>query len=255
MDARLPAKEELVGTPISLTGFDEVAKALATPREDRARVIAVCNVHSVMSARRDPELAAALREADVATPDGMPLVWGLRALGHEQPERVYGEGIMRRVLADPNPAYRHFFFGATPEVLDKVVAAARAINPQIQIAGTHSPPFRPLTAEEEEDALRTMRESGATIVWVGLGMPKQELWMHRVKHRLPGMALVGVGAAFDFLAGNKPPAPVWMRERGLEWAFRLAQEPRRLWRRYIWNNPAYLVLLGLQAARRRTRGG
>jgi N-acetylglucosaminyldiphosphoundecaprenol N-acetyl-beta-D-mannosaminyltransferase len=253
MTASFPSKEDIAGTPISLVQFESMSAILAAPRRDRATVVAVCNVHSVMSARRDAELAAALRAADVATPDGMPLVWALRALGHEQAQRVYGEGILRRGLTDPNPGASHFFFGSTPEVLEKVSAAARELNPDIRVAGTLSPPFRALTAEEEEDALRTMRDSGATIVWVGLGMPKQELWMHRVRHKLPGMALVGVGAAFDFLAGTKPPAPEWMRDRGLEWAYRFAQEPRRLWRRYIWNNPAYLVLMAAQAARHRAK--
>jgi N-acetylglucosaminyldiphosphoundecaprenol N-acetyl-beta-D-mannosaminyltransferase len=248
-----PPKQTIVGTPISLTRFDEVDELIAAPRPDRATVIAVCNVHSVMSARRDPELAAALLEADVATPDGMPLVWGLRALGHEQPERVYGEEIMRRLLEDPSCAHSHFFFGATPEVLEKLEAAARKLNPRVRIAGAISPPFRPLSDAEEAEVLRQIRASGATVVWVGLGMPKQELWMHRVKHRLPGLALFGVGAAFDFLAGTKKPAPAWMRERGLEWFYRFIQEPRRLWRRYVWNNPAYLVLLAAQVARHRAQ--
>jgi N-acetylglucosaminyldiphosphoundecaprenol N-acetyl-beta-D-mannosaminyltransferase len=247
--AGLPAKQEIVGTPISVTRFSDVAEALAAPRADRARVIAVCNVHSVMSARRDPALAAALQEADVATPDGMPLVWGLRALGHEEAGRVYGEEIMRRVLADPVSPHAHFFFGATEEVLGKLEAAVRALNPTVRIAGRIAPPFRPLTEAEEAGVLDQIRRSGATVVWVGLGMPKQELWMRRVSDRLPGMTLIGVGAAFDFIAGTKKPAPAWMRERGLEWFYRFAQEPRRLWRRYLWNNPAYLVLLGRQLTR------
>jgi N-acetylglucosaminyldiphosphoundecaprenol N-acetyl-beta-D-mannosaminyltransferase len=244
--SRFPLKHPIVGTPISLTMFDEVRALLSRPRTDRATVIALCNVHSVMEARRDPRLARALEDADIATPDGMPLVWGLRALGHPQPERVYGEGLMRRILADEDAPHSHFLFGATPEILEKLEAAARRLNPNVRIAGSIAPPFRPLTDEEQASVLDEIRQSRATVVWVGLGMPKQELWMHQAKRELPGMTLIGVGAAFDFLAGTKKPAPPWMRERGLEWFYRFMQEPRRLWRRYLWNNPAFLLLLGLQ---------
>lgn len=251
MSALFPPKHPILGAPISITTFDEVQRVIDNPRTDRATVIAVCNVHSVMTARRNPELAEVLREADVATPDGMPLVWGLRALGHEQGERVYGPAIMERAVANQATAHEHFLFGSTPETLDRLQERIRRLNPEARIAGAVSPPFRPLTPSEDDEILRAMTASGASVVWVGLGMPKQELWMDGVKTRLPGVTLVGVGAAFDFLAGAKPQAPPWMQERGLEWLYRFVQEPGRMWKRYAWNNPAYLGLLGVQVVRER----
>ncbi len=251
VNPRFPPKFPIVGTPISITTFDDVQELLATPRTDRATVVAVCNVHSVMTARQRPELSEALRQADIATPDGMPLVWGLRAFGRNQRERVYGPELMRRALVDQKSTHRHFLFGSTPETLDKLQTVIRRLNPDVHIVGAVAPPFRALTQSEEDEVLEEIRRSGASVIWVGLGMPKQELWTYRVKNRLPGVTLLGVGAAFDFLAGTKSQAPSWMRDSGLEWLHRLLQEPRRLWRRYLWNNPAFLVLLALQVVKER----
>ena len=246
-----PTRCAIVGTPISITSFSEVLDILGSPRQDSATVIAVCNVHSVMSARRDPDLARALADADVATPDGMPIVWALRWMGHEQDERLYGPDLMRLALERLDERFSHFFLGSTPETLKELQTAVRKLNPNVRIAGAVSPPFRRLESAEENEILDAIRGSQADIVWVGLGMPKQEHWMHRAKHQLPGVTLVGVGAAFDFLAGTKREAPTWMKERGLEWLFRLSQEPRRLWRRYLWNNPGFATLLTLQLIRHR----
>ncbi len=242
---RFPPKFDVVGTPISRTTFDEVLTLLANPRTDRATVIAACNVHSVMTARKDPALAIALAEADVATPDGMPLVWALNLFGHEQSERVYGPEIMRQALADTSLRLKHFFYGSTDETLEQLSGAARGFNPKIEIVGRYSPPFRDLSASESSDIVGVLRASGANVVWVGLGMPRQELWMHQVRANLPGVTLLGVGAAFDFIAGTKRQAPSWMQRSGFEWLFRLITEPRRLWRRYVWNNPAFLISVGV----------
>lgn len=250
----LPVRANVLGTHISLTGYGEVAQVLATSRSDRARVVAVCNVHSVMSARRDRALAAALDEADIATPDGMPLVWALRALARPGQNRVYGPELMHRALISGlTPGWKHFLYGTTQDTLDRLQRAIHHLAPGAVLVGTIAPPFRPLTPEEEDDVVATIRRSGAQIVWVGLGMPKQELWMHGVRHRLPGVTLVGVGAAFDILAGTVRQAPPWMQRSGLEWLFRISQEPVRLWRRYLWNNPAFLGLLGIELIRHRAR--
>ncbi|MGI9627367.1 MAG: WecB/TagA/CpsF family glycosyltransferase, partial [Longimicrobiales bacterium] len=204
----------------------------------------VCTVHSVMSARRDSTLAAALKDSDIATPDGMPLVWALRWTAGEDPQRVYGPELMRKTLIEAEGfGLRHYLYGSSEETLTALATEVGRSAPAAQIVGTCSPPFRTLTADEDEADLKRIRDSGADVVWVGLGMPKQELWMARVKDRLPGVALVGVGAAFDFIAGTKKQAPAWMARSGLEWVYRLTQEPKRLWKRYIWNNPAYLALL------------
>ena len=251
-----PAKAPVVGIPISTTSYEEVLQAISARPRDRGVYVAVCNVHSVMSARRDAALRAAIVEADVGTPDGVPLVWALRWTGYPEQERVYGPELMRKALAESKQlGWKHYLYGSSQETLDRLLAAIDQFAPDAEIVGAVSPPFRELSSEEQEDALAEIRASGADVVWVGLGMPKQELWMQRVQQSLPGGALLGVGAAFDFLAGTVKQAPAWMQRAGLEWLYRLIQEPRRLWRRYIWNNPAYLVLFGWQVLRYRLGGG
>lgn len=247
-----PSKAPVVGVPISTTSYDEVFDAIDARPSDRALVVAVCNVHSVMSARSDAALAAALDRSSIATPDGVPVVWALRWTANPDQERVYGPEIMRQALVEQTErGWRHYLYGSTDETLAKLTGAIAEIAPNAQIVGQKSPPFRALTDEERQDDLKDIRESGADVVWVGLGMPKQEIWMDEVSNELPGLAIIGVGAAFDFLAGTVKQAPQWMQRSGLEWLYRLLQEPRRLWRRYIWNNPAYVVLLARQIAMER----
>lgn len=246
-----PARIEVVGVPLSMTSYDDTIRRMAEPPTDRALTVAVCNVHSVMSARRNEAIFEAIAGADLATPDGQPLVWAIRSLGHPSQERVYGPELMRRALIDT--ALRHYLYGATDETLGLLEIAVNRLNSGVRLAGRHAPPFAQLSdAELDADAAR-IRESGADIVWVGLGMPKQELWMHRMRDRLPGMSVVGVGAAFDILAGRVRQAPPVIQRLGLEWLFRLVQEPRRLWRRYVYNNPAYLASVFRQIANHRLR--
>ena len=238
-------KAPVVGIPISITSYEDVIESLSKRPASTATVVAVCNVHSVMSARRDPDLREAITAAEIATPDGVPIVWGLRAMVRKDQPRVYGPELMRRAFVD-DVGWKHYLYGSTPETLSQLQTELKRIAPQAEIVGAFSPPFREMTDDESSAAMADIRASGADVVWVGLGMPKQELWMHRIRPQLPGIALLGVGAAFDFLAGTKKQAPAWMQKAGLEWLFRLVQEPRRLWRRYIWNNPAYAVLLAVQ---------
>lgn len=249
-----PAKAPVVGVPISMTSYDEVLEALDRRPRDRGTVVDVCNVHSVMSARRDPDLFRAVSSSDIATSDGVPLVWALRWTARPDQQRVYGPELMRRALVDEaGRRWKHYLYGSSRETLDALIAQIRRIAPDADIVGAHSPPFRALTDQEQDAALQAIRDSDADVVWVGLGMPKQELWMESVRDRLPGVALIGVGAAFDFLAGTKAQAPSWMQRAGLEWLFRLLQEPRRLWKRYVWNNPAFVFLLGSQVVRAKLR--
>ncbi len=244
----LPEKTSVVGTPISMTSYDEVMSILRAPPSDRARTIAVCAVHSVMTARKDPEFREAIHSADIATPDGVPVVWGIRWTANPNQQRVYGPELMRRTLTSDSPEYRHYLFGSTPETIDLLQSRIAEFAPSTTIVGVESPPFRPPTPSEEEATLDRIRQSGATVVWVGLGVPKQDVWIHRAAPLLHGVTLVGVGAAFDFLAETKAQAPAWVQRSGLEWLFRLFHEPRRLWRRYLWNNPAYFALLMGQVA-------
>jgi N-acetylglucosaminyldiphosphoundecaprenol N-acetyl-beta-D-mannosaminyltransferase len=239
-----PAKEDVLGTGISITSFDEVMHLFDhVRRQDRAITVNVCNVHSIMSARRDAELAEALAAGEVNTPDGVPVVWFMRSRGRKDQVRMYGPDLAMHAFAyGIERGWRHYFYGATPQTLERLRDSLARLFPGIQIVGCHAPPFRELTESEREQVLANIQSAKPDIVWVGLGMPKQEKWIYDVRGALPGMVLVGIGAAFDFLAGTKAQAPKWMQRSGLEWVFRLGTEPRRLWRRYIWNNPAFLAL-------------
>jgi N-acetylglucosaminyldiphosphoundecaprenol N-acetyl-beta-D-mannosaminyltransferase len=243
-----PPRVDVVGTGISAATLDDVVEQILAPPPE-GLMVAVSNVHAVMTARRDPRLAQALSDADIATTDGMPLAWALRAMGHPDQPRVHGFSVTSAVIqAGIDRGTRHFFYGSTPQTLFAMRGHLEQEYPGIRIAGMFSPPFGPMDPAEEELVLADLRASGANVVWVGLGMPKQELWMHKVREDLPGVSMVGIGAVFDWLAGNVSKAPDWMQNAGLEWLYRLGKEPRRLWRRYAWNNPAYMALLSRQVA-------
>jgi N-acetylglucosaminyldiphosphoundecaprenol N-acetyl-beta-D-mannosaminyltransferase len=200
-------------------------------------------VNLVMSAREDPRARAAVLGATLAVPAGQPLVWALRALGHARATRVYGPDLMARFCAraagDGTPIY--LYGGRTPQALELLEARLGERFPGLRIAGGFSPPFRALSAAEERDVVAAIDASGAEVVWVGTGQPKQEKWMQAMRPRLRAPLLVGVGAAFDFHAGLVSQAPAWMQRSGLEWVYRLSREPRRLWRRYARSNPLFVA--------------
>jgi N-acetylglucosaminyldiphosphoundecaprenol N-acetyl-beta-D-mannosaminyltransferase len=213
-------------------------------------------VNLVMSAHEDAETRAAVLAATLAVPDGQPLVWALRMLGHPRATRVYGPDLMlafcARAAERGIPMY--LYGGRTPDALDLLERRLVQRFPGLRIVGRSSPPFRPLTPEEELQTIAEIDGSGAAVVWVGTGQPKQEIWMLNMRPRLRAQLLVGVGAAFDFHAGLVPQAPRWMQRTGLEWAYRLSREPRRLWRRYARYNPMFVAAFARQYARRRRRG-
>jgi N-acetylglucosaminyldiphosphoundecaprenol N-acetyl-beta-D-mannosaminyltransferase len=208
-----------------------------------------------MVSRHDPGMRAALLGARMNVPDGRPLVWALNLLGERLHDRVYGPELMDRFCARAaRNGHRIWLYGgATAEALDDLVRALARRHPGLTVAGGWSPPHRPLTPAEERDLVRRIDADGADVVWVGLGVPKQELWMARMSARLQAPVLVGVGAAFDFLAGRKRQAPPWMQARGLEWLFRLSQEPVRLLPRYLRYNPGFVVAFARQYLRERRR--
>jgi N-acetylglucosaminyldiphosphoundecaprenol N-acetyl-beta-D-mannosaminyltransferase len=211
-------------------------------------------VNLVMSAREDPATLAATLDATLVVPDGMPLVWALRLLGHAEATRVYGPDLMvafcARAAREGIPIY--LYGGRTPEALELLTRRLGERFPGLRIAGGYSPPFRELTETEEREVVQRIDGSGAQVVWVGTGQPKQERWMHHMRPLLQAPLLVGVGAAFDFHAGLVPQAPAWMQRRGLEWTYRLAREPRRLWRRYARYNPRFVAGFARQYVRERT---
>jgi N-acetylglucosaminyldiphosphoundecaprenol N-acetyl-beta-D-mannosaminyltransferase len=218
--------------------------------ERTSRYVTVTGVHGIMESQRDPVMRKIHNQAGLVTPDGMPLVWLSRLHGHAQVDRVYGPDLML-ALGQHSLArgYRHFFYGGTPETAELLGQKLSAKLPGLQVAGFYAPPYRPLTAEEDQAAVDLINQSQADIVWVGLGTPKQELWMAEHLGRINAPVLIGVGAAFDFHAGKKKQAPRWIQRSGLEWVFRLLTEPRRLWKRYLVNNPSFLALVLAQALR------
>jgi N-acetylglucosaminyldiphosphoundecaprenol N-acetyl-beta-D-mannosaminyltransferase len=247
----------VLGIPLAISDYEEVIDWMEAMIAAGARgYVTAAAVNLVMSAREDPETLASVLGATLAVPDGQPLVWALRALGHEGATRVYGPDLMARFCerAAGNGTPIYLYGGRTPEALATLEARLGERFPGLRIAGGFSPPFRELTAEEEEGVIASIDSSGASVVWVGTGQPKQERWMSRMRPRLVAPLLVGVGAAFDFHAGLIPQAPRWMQRGGLEWLYRLAREPRRLWRRYARYNPLFLAgFLGQYARHRRAR--
>jgi N-acetylglucosaminyldiphosphoundecaprenol N-acetyl-beta-D-mannosaminyltransferase len=179
----------------------------------------------------------------MVTPDGMPLVWVSRLLGRARTKRVYGPDLMRAMTAlSARRGYRQFYYGGAPGVAENLRRTLTTLHPALQVAGTLCPPFRPLTPEEDRDAVGAINAARPDILWIGLSTPRQEVWMADHLGRIDAPVMIGVGAAFDFLAGTKKQASVWVQRNGLEWLFRLSSEPRRLWRRYAWVVPGFAVL-------------
>ncbi len=214
--------------------------------DPRPRYVCVANVHMTMEAFDDPSFRDIVNRADLVTSDGMPLVWMLRRLGLPQAERVYGPTLTLHVCeAAAAAGVPVGFYGGAPEAVEGLKAELARRFPDLDVRYAYSPPFRSLSQEEDVDIVAAIVASGARILFVGLGCPKQERWMAKHAQRLP-LVQLGVGAAFDFHAGRVKQAPAWMQDRGLEWLFRLAVEPRRLWRRYLVHNPRFVFFAGLQ---------
>ncbi len=242
-----PEKQFVVSVGISKTSYSEVvALCRQWAGGNRTHYICVTNAYSIMSAKDDPEIARVFNEADIATPDGMPVVWALRTLGSPRQQRVYGPTLMLELCRS---GLRPFLYGGREDTLPTLVKRLEQQFPGLRISGAYAPPFRPLTAAEEEDVRARIQSSDAEIVLVGIGAPKQEQWMHEHRNCFPGLTLIGVGAAFDFFSGCTRQAPRWMQNSGLEWLFRLIMEPLRLWRRYLLVSPRFLPLWAMQLLR------
>jgi N-acetylglucosaminyldiphosphoundecaprenol N-acetyl-beta-D-mannosaminyltransferase len=242
----------ILGMRVDATSYTHAAEEiLRWGRQGESRYVCVATVNNAVEARDDSRYAAVMNGADLVTPDGMPLVWGLRMLGVSEATRVYGPDltpvICARAAAHGVPVG---FFGATEEVLDALKANLTRRFPELEIAYCHSPPFRPASADEQRQTVENINRSGARLLFVGLGAPKQERWMAAQKGQLR-VVMLGVGAAFDFLAGNKRQAPRLVQQLGLEWLYRLVHEPRRLWRRYLYRNPRFVALFATQLLRER----
>lgn len=243
-------RENVLGVGVSAINTHDALDTVAGWITARARhYVCVTGVHGVMESWRSEALRRIHNEAGLVTPDGLPLAWLLRLGGHQGSRQVCGPELMPALfVAGQDRGYRHFLYGATPETLGLLRQEMLRIAPDALIVGAHAPPFRPMTPAEDADAIALINAHQPDIVWVGLSTPKQEMWMASHRDRLQAPVLIGVGAAFDFNAGLKRRAPRLLRRLGLEWAYRAAQEPRRLALRYLRNNPAFLGLILLQKA-------
>lgn len=218
--------------------------------------VCVTGVHGIMECQRNESLRSIHNEAGLVTPDGMPLVWLSWWKGYKQVQRVYGPDLMLAVFAESvEKGYRHFLYGGGEGIAEKLAIQLSNRFPGIKITGFYSPPFRDLSLEEECNLKEMLHDAEPDIIWVGLSTPKQERWMAKYIDELNTTVLIGVGAAFDFLSGSKKQAPYWMQRSGLEWLFRLLSEPGRLWKRYLFNIPAFVILIFMQRLGLKRFGG
>lgn len=245
---------EILGIPIAMTDYTQAMDVMdgMVARRERGYVCAVA-VHAVMVSQSDPEMRAAVTGSSLTVPDGMPLVWAANLLGESLHNRVYGPELMDRYCARcAEQGHRVWLYGGRDQgSLMQLALNLRRRHPGIEIVGGYSPPFRPLKHDEEDALVEEINRARPDVVWVGIGVPKQEKWMARLRPRLEAPVLCGVGAAFDFHSGRISQAPPWMQQRGLEWIYRIAQEPRRLLPRYLSYNPAFVAAFLRQLARER----
>jgi N-acetylglucosaminyldiphosphoundecaprenol N-acetyl-beta-D-mannosaminyltransferase len=241
---------QVLTTNIHSTNYEDACDRITQwIKTGESRYIVAANVHVVMTGYWDRAYQQVLNKADLVTPDGMPLVWALRLLGSKKQTRVYGPDLMLAWCdRSSNLGYPIYLYGTTAETLENLSTNLKQKFPNLAIAGSYSPPFGNNNQIEED--LNRIQASGAKVVFVGLGCPKQEYWMAQAQGKI-NVVMIGVGAAFDFHSGQVAQAPRWMMKLGLEWLYRLIQEPQRLWRRYLINNPSFVILLLFQLLRQR----
>jgi N-acetylglucosaminyldiphosphoundecaprenol N-acetyl-beta-D-mannosaminyltransferase len=232
---------------IHALSWEETLKRITVwARARESRYVCICNVHSVVTATLDKEFKQVLRHADMATPDGMPIAWMLRKLGFAGQQRINGPDLMWKYCAQAaRTGDSVYFYGGSYEALRQMSVKLRAAFPELQIGGAYAPPYRAVGEMEEDAIIAAINESGAGVVFVGLGCPKQEIWMATHHNRINAVT-IGVGAAFDYHAGTVQRAPLWMQRNGLEWSYRLLSDPRRLWKRYLVTNTLFIIRASLQ---------
>jgi N-acetylglucosaminyldiphosphoundecaprenol N-acetyl-beta-D-mannosaminyltransferase len=245
----------VIGVQVDVLTWEGALSRIASwGRAHESRYVCFSNVHSAVTAAFDPGFHQVIADSDMCTPDGAPVTWMLRQLGAHGQRRLNGPDLMWRYFAAQAPlAGKVYFYGGSPEALRLLRARVEAEFPGLEVVGTWSPPFRPATRAEDADDVARINASGAHVVFVGLGCPKQEGWMADHRGQVHAV-MIGVGAAFDYHAGLQPRAPQWMQHHGLEWAHRLVCEPRRLWRRYLFTNIPFLFMGGAQWLSSRING-
>ena len=242
-DTRPIGRVDVLGVGISTISMaDAIAEISRWIEQREHHYVCVTGVHGVMESQRDPELLRIHNASGLTTPDGMPMVWAGHRAGAAHMTRVYGPDLLLELLERAaQRGWSSYFYGGAEHVPGLLADRMTQRFPGLRVAGTCSPPFRPLTPEEDAHIVEQINAAAPDIVWVGLSTPKQERWMAAHVGRLDAPVLIGIGAAFDIHAGLVPQAPVWMQRRGLEWLYRLAREPRRLWRRYLSSNPRFVL--------------
>jgi N-acetylglucosaminyldiphosphoundecaprenol N-acetyl-beta-D-mannosaminyltransferase len=249
-----PETAEVLGVPLALSDYERTMDWIdATVASGAKASLSAAAVHLVMVAQEDEATREAVTDVSLVVPDGQPLVWALKALGHDEATRVYGPDLMAKYCErSAQTGTRMYLYGGRNQgALVELALRLRHRYPGLKIVGGYSPPFRPLTDEERDWVAGDINRSKADVVWVGTGQPKQEIWMREMRPLLDAPMLIGVGAAFDFHAGLVPQAPPWMQDVGLEWVYRLSKEPRRLWRRYARYNPRFVAGFARQYAHSR----
>jgi N-acetylglucosaminyldiphosphoundecaprenol N-acetyl-beta-D-mannosaminyltransferase len=249
-----PPTVDVLGVPLALTDYERTMDWMDATIQQRGKgYICVAATHTVVATQDDPELRAAVCNASLVVPDGQPVVWAMNALGHNLTNRVYGPDLMAKFCErSALTGARMFLYGGRNQgALVQLALNLRRRFDGLQIVGGYSPPFRTLSDEEIDAVVAEINHAKPDVVWVGIGVPKQEKWMAALRDRIDAPVLVGVGAAFDFHAGLVPQAPAWMQSAGLEWLFRLSKEPRRLWKRYLTYNPRFVFGFARQYARHR----
>lgn len=234
---------DILGIQVSAVNMPEALQRLIQHIDGGHRgYVCVTDVNALLHASEDPELRRIFNTSTLTVPDGVPLVWAGRSAGADWMERVCGPDLMPALLkVSAEHRWSSYFLGGAPHVAEEMIERFRQSIPDLEVSGWQSPPFRELTADEEAAMIQEINDSGAEIVWVGLGAPKQERWMDQYRDRLTASLLVGVGGAFDMHAGRVKRAPRWIQRSGLEWAYRFAQEPGRLWKRYTRNVPVFAL--------------
>ncbi|MBF0522430.1 MAG: WecB/TagA/CpsF family glycosyltransferase [Candidatus Omnitrophica bacterium] len=238
-------KKDILGVNIAVTDLPKTCQIILDwVREGRKTYVCIAPVSTIVDCQKDQVYRDIVNKSGITTPDGMPVVWLLKARGHKAVRRTYGPDLMLEVCeAGHKNGLRHYFFGGTDEVNLLLIKNLRKKFPEIKITGSYAPGIRNIGDKEPSNVLKFINDVKPDVLWVGLGSPKQDYWMANHRALLDVPVMVGVGAAFDFVAGTKKQAPKWIRHSGLEWLFRLCSEPKRLWKRYLVGNTVFIWLL------------
>ena len=239
---------KVIGLNAAVTNLEEVlSNVIHLSGKGLGSYVCVSNVHMCMEVFDSADFETVVNNADLVIPDGRPLSWAQKLLGHKNAEQVRGQDIMNAICEQSGTKKLNIglYGGSSDELLKQVITELKTSYPDINITFSYSPPFRPLTDEEDSDIVKQINDADVNVLFVGIGCPKQERWMAEHKEQL-NCVMLGVGAAYDFIAGSKKHAPRWMQRVGLEWLFRLLSEPKRLWKRYLQQNPRFIYYFSRQ---------